>query len=125
MAGNHTFDAVVAERHPTIRCEILECSDIEARRINLADNRLAELGEYDDEDLITLLSSLEGDLSGTGWTSDDLDKFIDPGLDDEEDAPIEEITTVWGVVIECDTEQDQVELLERFDGQGYKIRALM
>lgn len=126
LAGNHTFDAIVAEGFESVRCEIIECSDTDATRINLADNRLSELGTYDDDDLSVLLASLDGDLGGSGWDFEDLDKLTDADIPDEdEDAPVEEIYTVWGVVIECDSEADQVELLERFDGQGYKIRALM
>lgn len=48
LAGNHTFDAVQAEGHTSVRIELITCDDDEAARINLADNRLAELGDYDD-----------------------------------------------------------------------------
>lgn len=125
LAGNHTYDAIVAEKHKTVRCEIIECSDVEANRINLADNRLAELGEYDDEDLIALLSSLDGDLSGTGWTNDDFDKLADTDLPELGDAEVDELPDVWGVVIECEDEDQQVALLRRLDGEGLKVRAMM
>lgn len=78
LAGNHTADALKAEGHDTARCEVIECSDDEARRINAADNRLGELpdpetGErYDSDALTELLASLDGDFDGTGWTEDDL-----------------------------------------------------
>jgi hypothetical protein len=82
LAGNHTRDALEAEGHETARCEVIECSDDEARRINAADNRLGELpdpetGErYDDEALADLLASFDGDFDGTGWTEDDLDALL-------------------------------------------------
>lgn len=90
LAGNHTTDAMAAEGHATVRGEVIECSDDEARRINLADNRLAELGGYDDTDLAALLAELDGDFDGTGWTQDDLDALLDddpPSLGDPDDAP--------------------------------------
>src|ERR1039458_6165068 len=54
LAGNHTRDALEAEGHTAARCEVIECSDDEARRINIADNRTGELpgpdgNRYDDD----------------------------------------------------------------------------
>lgn len=125
LAGNHTFEAIVAEGSPTIRCEIIECSDAEATRINLADNRLAEIGEYDEEDLAALLTRLDGDFAGSGWSFEDLDKLTDPEAPELGDAEIDELPGVWGVVIECADETQQVSLLRRLDGEGLKVRALM
>lgn len=83
LAGNHTFDAIKAEGGQDIRCEIIECSDAEAKRINLADNRLTELGSYDEEDLAALLSGLDGDFDGTGWADSDLFRMtVDPDASD-------------------------------------------
>lgn len=72
LAGNHTFDAVQAEGHANVRIELITCDDDEAARINLADNRLAELGDYDDRALADLLESLQGDYDGTGYDDEDL-----------------------------------------------------
>lgn len=77
LAGNHTTQALEDEGAAAVRAEVIECSDDEARRINLADNRLAELGGYDDADLAALLQELDGDFDGTGWDQDDLDALLD------------------------------------------------
>jgi hypothetical protein len=98
LAGNHTADALAAEGHENARCEVITCTDDEARRVNLTDNRLAELpgpdGErYDDEALVELLSYLDGDYEGTGWTEEDVSALIEPpedtpgGNGDPDDAP--------------------------------------
>lgn len=74
LAGNHTALAMAAEGHATARVEVVECeSDDEAARINAADNRLPELGRYDEAHLAALLESFAGDYGGTGWTDADLD----------------------------------------------------
>lgn len=78
LAGNHTMQALQAEGHPTARCEIVHCDDATARRINLADNRTAELGTYDNDDLAELLSYLDGDYEGTGYTEEDVEALITP-----------------------------------------------
>lgn len=81
LAGNHTSMALAAEGHTTARCEIIQCSDDEARRINLADNKTAELGSYDDDALVELLSYLDDDYTGTGWTAGDIEYLITPPPD--------------------------------------------
>lgn len=91
LAGNHTRDALEAEGHEDARCEVITCTDDEAARIALADNRLADLGGYDDRLLAELLASLDGDLLGTGWTPYDLEKLADglaePDFEPEDDSP--------------------------------------
>jgi DNA modification methylase len=104
LAGNHTRDALDAEGLASARCEVITCTDDEARRINLADNRLAELGGYDDADLAALLEGLDGDFDGTGWAQEDLDALLqeepesrtDP--DDVPPVPAEPVTqpgNIW------------------------------
>jgi ParB-like chromosome segregation protein Spo0J len=90
LAGNHTMQALTAEGHHTARCEIVLCDDATARRINLVDNRAAELGDYDNEALAELLEPMAHDLDGTGFTSEYLDDLLanlaPPEHDDWADA---------------------------------------
>lgn len=78
LAGNHTMQALATEGHPTARCEIVHCNEDTARRINLADNRTAELGAYDNDALAELLSYLDDDYDGTGYTEEDVEALITP-----------------------------------------------
>ncbi|TQE33041.1 ParB/RepB/Spo0J family partition protein [Streptomyces ipomoeae] len=82
LAGNHTSDALRAEGHVTARCEVITCDDDTARRINLADNKLAELGYYDEEDLAAMLATLDGDLEGTGWSQQEVTRLLTAELPD-------------------------------------------
>lgn len=63
---------------PVARCEIITCDDAEARKINAADNRLAELGGYDDVSLLAQLTDMDGDFTGTGWSDNDLQRLAEP-----------------------------------------------
>jgi DNA modification methylase len=94
LAGNHTMRALGAEGYETARCEIVTCDDDEARRINLADNKLAELGAYDNDALAELLSYMDGDYEGTGYTDEDVMRLITPpDIDDlagDDDGPAPE-----------------------------------
>lgn len=131
LAGNHTADALEAEGRESARCELIECTDDEARRINLADNKYGELPDpdtgqrYDDEALAELLAALDGDLEGTGWDVYDEDKLADKLGDGNGDAPADDLPERWGVVVECQTETQQARLLAELDSQGYAVRALM
>lgn len=93
LAGNHTMQALAAEGREQARCEVVQCDDATARRVNLADNRTAELGSYDDEALTQLLDALDGDYDGTGWAEEDLADLIGeveelpPVLGDPDDVP--------------------------------------
>lgn len=92
LAGNHTRDALASEGHEHARCEVVTCDDDEARRINLADNRLAEIGTYDEDALAELLSYLDGDYDGTGYTAEDVDALVHmpeelPALTDPDHVP--------------------------------------
>jgi hypothetical protein len=74
------------------RCELFECSDEDATRINLADNRISEFSRRDDDALADLLMSLE-DLSGSGYTADDLRLYLP-----QEPPTLEELSDEYGDV---------------------------
>lgn len=89
LAGNHTYLAAVQHGEEEIPVVYLDVNTEQARRIMLADNRHADLGDYDDEMLTAVLNSLP-DLEGTGYTDDDLQALLDaqePAFTPEEGEP--------------------------------------
>lgn len=79
LAGNHTLEALAASGSRTARCEVIRCTDTEATRINLVDNRTTDLGDYDHAALSALLSDVareDAELLGTGYSSFDLDDLL-------------------------------------------------
>lgn len=76
LAGAHTWRAMSAENMDTVPVTFVDVDDETAKRIILADNRTADLGEYDEELLSELLSSLE-DLEGSGYEENDLADLLD------------------------------------------------
>ncbi|MFZ4160464.1 hypothetical protein ACOZDE_18835 [Streptomyces griseoincarnatus] len=113
LAGNHTVQAIAAhgpgdcgmtvqvgdeERpcglchnkpwEPVVRCEVVRCSDDTARRINLVDNRIPELGGWDEQALAELITPLGEDLGGTGYSDtdvDDLVRAVTAAIEEEDD----------------------------------------
>lgn len=85
LAGNHTLKAFrqLAEAHPdderwkAILVHLVDVDEDQAARIVLADNRTAQLGDYDTKALSDLLADVADDLTGLGYTAEDLDS-LDP-----------------------------------------------
>lgn len=157
MAGNHTMKALILhgeglcdyerkhaanpedKKNPPCgvchngwdgkpRCEIYTCDDQTAIRINIADNRIPEFSERDDEMIAALLGELD-DLTGTGYTRSEFDDLLNVSLDEimpePGDAEIDVMPQSFGVVVECSTEEDQTTLLTRLSGEGYSVRAMI
>ena len=135
LAGNHTMRAMAAERHTTVRCELVECDDDTARRVNLADNRTSDAGGHDQQALADLLTAAaEADaasdgqvLYGTGYTDEDLAKLLgqDEAMPPAGDAAVEAVPGTWALVVDCADEAEQAGLLDRFAAEGLRVRALI
>jgi hypothetical protein len=131
LAGNHTVIAMrdLAQESPdderwhSVLVHSIDVDDDQAARIVAADNRTADLGKYDDEILVDLLAGLP-DLEGTGYSDDDLAKLLGNNIIDG-DADVSDAPRAFGIVIDCDTETQQVNLLERLENEGFNVRALM
>ncbi|MEV1167356.1 ParB N-terminal domain-containing protein [Nonomuraea sp. NPDC049784] len=83
VAGEHRWRGAVKAGLKHVPTVVIDVDDETAKRIMLADNRLAEYGEYDDAKLAELLSGLP-DLDGTGWRDEDLADLLDDLGDDIE-----------------------------------------
>lgn len=80
LAGNHTSMALAEAGAKGARCEIIECDDATARRINIVDNRSNDLAEDDQDALADLLRDLD-DYAGTGFTGDEIAAMLEPPAD--------------------------------------------
>lgn len=77
LAGNHTVQAMAAEGMTAAHCGVIRCTDDDATRISIADNRLSDIAEDDDRLLAELLATLDGDYEGTGFDPQDVDRLAD------------------------------------------------
>jgi DNA modification methylase len=71
LAGNHTWAAARSLGWEHIDVVWVDVDDEAAARIVLADNRLADLGSYDDAALLEVLQAAGPDLAGTGYSDKD------------------------------------------------------
>jgi hypothetical protein len=75
LAGNHRLLAARQQGIETLPVVWLDVDDDRARRILLVDNRSNDVAAYDEQQLVDLLSELD-DLTGTGFSDDDLLKLM-------------------------------------------------
>lgn len=122
VAGNHTVEAARKIGWERIDCHIITVSEESARKINLIDNRANDIAGYDADLLAGLLDQCV-DLTGTGYTDDDLDKL----LPDPDPEPDEQLTgdLQYRIVIDCDNETQQADLLARFEAEGIRANSLI
>lgn len=109
ISGNHRWQALKELRDEGrldlggIPAYLLDVSDEEATRLNIAANRLNDLATNDEQALIDLLTGLDS-TAGTGYTDDDLaDMLNDLDLEaeglDVADEPTEDVTPDRGALL--------------------------
>lgn len=78
VAGNHVYRAAVSLGWHEIAAYVVKMTDKEARGFVAADNRTAELGNFDDDLLANMLLEITrtDTLEGTGYDQDDLDALL-------------------------------------------------
>lgn len=127
LAGNHTLQAAIQLGWDTITATTVDVNDQEAARIVAADNRTADLGDYDNEELNALLRSLD-DLDGTGYTDDDLEALLGPlpapGAADYLEPGDDAYQEQYAVIIHCKDEAHQEKVYTDLEAQGYNCKVV-
>lgn len=78
LAGNHRLMAAQSLGMKTVPVYWVDADEATARRILIADNRMADKATYDDEKLIDVLLATmnEDDLIGTGWDATEVAELL-------------------------------------------------
>lgn len=140
LAGNHVYDAAVAAGHTEIPTYVVDCDDATARRIVLADNRLASQARNDRYSLEALLAEV-GQLPG--FSAADIDAMLAEAVgsmlkaapaagvdaEDTEGAAIaedaENEASNARLKIECGTERRQRSLVEHLTARKIPCKAVI
>lgn len=118
LAGNHRLRAMRAEKLTEVSVQWADVDDVTATKILLADNRLSDRAVYDADvldDLLSTFDDVEIEDMGFDVVSEEIEAGAEPELGDIE----------YRVVVDCDDERDQAQMLERLEKEGRKCRALM
>lgn len=130
IAGNHRWLAARELGMAEIPVIWEDCDDETALRHLLADNRANDLAAYNNAALAELLQQIQtdaGSLNGTGFDGDALDELLadmgaSAGLGADES---DELRNQFQVLVDCQSESKQGELLETLSADGWKCRALI
>lgn len=136
LAGNGTVEAATRSGINKVRIIETDGDEIIAVRrtglseeekvgLALADNRTADLSEWDAQMLATLAA--EHDIQ-PWFSDDDISKLLDKDPEFDPDDPTEDqsdkITDVFQIIVNCTSEEEQTALLNRLLQENYECRAL-
>jgi hypothetical protein len=111
--------------------EILDVNDAEARALLLSLDPLAQLADYDAQalDRLRQMTPTDCDALSNLWASIALaNNAADNTLDEaqaEQQKRQREVPEQFLILVECTDEQEQVALLDRFQGEGLKCKPLL
>lgn len=109
-----------------VRKDIPNAADKRAQRLALADNRVHEIDLAWD---VEVLAGMDADVLGELWTGDELSALGDAWANDKEakaqDAALVAIPEQYMIIVECASEAQQAQLLEKFTAEGLSCRALL
>ena len=123
LVGNHRYMAASALGFDSIPVHYLDVDDEEALRILLVDNRTSDMGGYDEDALLEIIHSLP-DLTGTGYTQEDLDRLEGIEPDPLDSGHEENYVARFEIVVECRDEAHQEATFQEITKLGYRCRLL-
>lgn len=109
---------------PTI--ELSHLSEAQKKAYIIADNKLALNAGWDDEMLrleFEELGDLDFDLELTGFDLLEMTNiFDDEATAEEQDLKEENYSESFSIIIECESEENQKNIFNKLDTEGYKCR---
>lgn len=131
IAGHTRLEAARALGIAQVPVRYMDLDPSEARLLALADNKLAESGEWDEATLAELLGPLmmeHADVAEVaGFSDEEIARLLKSNADlviEAADDQSESAKTDFVVLVECSSEEHQRRLIERLMGEGLTVRAL-
>jgi ParB-like chromosome segregation protein Spo0J len=127
-SGNGTLQAAKALGWTEIAAVVLDDDNATAAQWAIADNRTAELAEWDDEVLASLLQGMDEQCRlAVGFSEDDLASLLKSLTPQEPTGDAGQMLGAiqYSVVVDVEGEKAQADLIERLEKEGYTCRALM
>ena len=107
----------------------LDIDGTQATALAIALNRTAKTSEFDDETLASLLQSLPQECQiAAGFDQNELQEVLDrltpkEGLTEDDSVAVGDLT--YRVIVSVSGEEQQAELIEQLESEGYKCQPLM
>lgn len=130
LAGHATTLAAIECKLPSVPVVVArDWSDEQKRAYLIADNRLGEKSTWDSTLLaleIGALKPIGDDLAAMGFTDKDVAAALKRAAPDKHGSEQQlGDGLAYRVIVDCRDEAHQTELIERFDDEGLKCRALI
>ena len=91
IAGHTRLKAAKVLGLETVPVRFLDLDPIDAKLLALADNKLNEVAEWNDDQLAEIMRDIDPDcLAGLGWTDEELQAILESSLPAEPEEPNEE-----------------------------------
>lgn len=104
----------------------------EAHAFALADNKTAEIAEWDKDLLAAVVGQLTQEsvdlVTGTGFSEDELATLLTAGELPPEGSGVDETNRIqdkFTVLVDCENDRDQAMLIDRLTAEGFTVRALV
>lgn len=124
LAGNHTVMAAQRLGWTEIDVHRVDVDDDTARRIVIVDNKANDEAEYDVESLVNLLTELP-DLSGTGFSRDEVDELLEALDAVEDEAPAaqepENMPAGYNLLVELKDAAEMNRLRAKLTAEGFTV----
>jgi hypothetical protein len=108
--------------------EVLDVGDAEARALLLSLDPLAQLADYDQTalDRLRAATNTDSDAVANLWASiGRANAEVEEALAEASKQREKDIPEQFLILVECEDEQTQTELLQRFQDEGLKCKALV
>jgi len=126
VGGHQRVRALLAQGEKEVQVALVELSPAEERALNVALNSPHIAGEFTDglqsllEQIRAESPQLMDDLRLDALLDDLNDTLPEPG-----DAGVDDIGETFAIIVECDSEAHQREMLETFEQEGLTCRAII
>jgi len=134
VAGHTRYYAAKKLKLKTVPVHIAsDLSPVKAKAYRIADNRTHEEAEWDEELLGLELGELKemnfGDLTLTGFDTKEIEQYLhlEPSdeIDEQDDEPEDNYKEQYGVIVVCDSEEQQEEVYAKLAEQGYNCKVVV
>jgi len=128
IAGHTRWKAAQSLKLDRVPVRFLDLDPAEAHLLAIADNRTAQEAEWDDDVLKAVLGQLESqgaDLAATGFDAKELEKLLNDINDEQDTSPQIGDALKYQIIVQCNDEVHQAELIERLEADGLRCTPMM
>ena len=115
--GNGTVRAAKSLKWKEIDCVVSDLPDKDIVAFAITDNQTAALAEWDEEVLQRVLMELDDDLKKALQLQQEVEQLVSESSQNE-------IEVSYGVMVTCQTEQEQIAVLDELTKRGMKCKAI-